>query len=201
MSLKAENNPQLFLVVAANIAAYYLVLKGALIGSEGWAALLRNPSEVLPAGVGLIGIALANSQLSAIAKARIVFLRWRHPLPGNAALDPRSDLTALERDHGPLPTDPGDQNRLWYRWYVSVGQEPQVLDANRAYLFHRDYTCLALLMLIILVPAALVQVPSIGVIWLYIIGMVAQLGLAGRAARNHAERLVTAVLALKSAER
>jgi hypothetical protein len=52
-------------------------------------------------------------------KARLVFLRWRHALPGHRAFskyavrDPRIDVSSLEKLHGgSLSVDPVEQNQI-----------------------------------------------------------------------------------------
>jgi len=90
-------------------------------------------------GIALTGV--LNAQLSAEAKARIVFLRWRDPLPGSEAFtkhalsDPRIDMAALKATLGPLPVAPREQNALWYKLYKTVGSEPAVSQVHRAFLF------------------------------------------------------------------
>src|SRR5581483_4375619 len=44
----------------------------------------------------------------------------------HAVRDARVVLVVLEKIHGgPLPTDPVEQNRTWYRMYKSVENDPQ----------------------------------------------------------------------------
>lgn len=131
---------------------------------------------------------------------------WKHPLPGcrafsrHAHADSRVDIAALERAHGPLPEGPREQNALWYRLYKSVESEAAVVQVHRAFLFARDYACLALMMTIVLGGAALFQVPSTGARLAYVGILALQFVLSGQAARNHGNRFVTTVLAIKAAE-
>jgi len=204
-SLKDANKLPLLVVMIGNLAVFYVAIKTNTIFGGAWLDLARSLTEALPAGIGLILIGIVNAQLSAEAKARIVFFRWQNPLPGScaftryAAADPRIDCGALEEAHGPLPTDPGEQNVLWYKLYKSVEEHPSVTQVHREFLFARDYTCLALMMAILLGAAGLVQIPSWGTALSYLGVLVVQLLLAGRAARNHGRRFVTTVLALKGA--
>jgi hypothetical protein len=145
-----------------------------------------------------------NAQLSADAKARIVFWRWRDPLPGSEAFtkyaesDSRVDLAALQAAFGPLPATPREQNALWCKMYKSVGSEPAVRQVHRALLFTRDYACLALLALPILGIAGFVQIPSTATAFGFAALLAIQFLLARRAAKVHGARFVTTVLALKS---
>lgn len=205
-SLKSENSPALYALMAGNMIAFYAILKGQELFAGDWIAAVHDLAQALPAGVGLILTGILNAQLSADAKSRIVFLRWRNPLPGceaftrHARSDPRVDLSALEEQYGPLPTDPRAQNILWYKLYKTVEREPAVAQAHRAFLFARDYACIALIMLLVLGGAALLQMSPIKVALLYIVGLAFQFVIAGQAARNHGRRFVSTVLAIRSAE-
>jgi hypothetical protein len=204
-SLQDANRAALLLVAAANAVTFYLAVKtDALLGGQ-WVITAKNLPEILPTGLCLVLVGVANAQLTGDAKARIVFFRWRDPLPGSEAFtrhaiaDPRIDLSTLERNNGPLPTDPRQQNLLWYRLYQSVADHPAVLQVHREYLFTRDYACLSLLMLIGLGTAGLFQFPSKSTALGYISLLTVQYLLVRRAARNHGVGLVTTVLALKGA--
>jgi hypothetical protein len=204
-SLKDENRLPLYGLMAANIALYYVaVQKDALVAGDWW-ELVRHLSEALPAGLGVILTGILNAQFSPEAKARIVFLRWRNCLPGCEAFtcyaqsDPRVDLAALEKAYGPLPTDPKQQNSLWYKFYKSVESEPAVTQVHRAFLFARDYTCLALLMIVVLGVAGVLQIPSKRTALIYLLVLVLQFLIASQAARNNGKRFVTTVLAIKGA--
>jgi hypothetical protein len=204
-SLKGQNALGLYGILAANLALYFGAVQHDSLLRGDWADVARGARDILPAFVGVTLAGVLNAQLSAEAKARLVFLRWRNPLPGSEAFtkyaraDPRVDLPALERSFGPLPTEPREQNALWYKMYKSVDTEPAVVQVHRAFLFARDYTCLAALALLVLGSGALIQIPS-GATALGFIGILTtQLLLARRAACTHGRRFVGTVLALKVA--
>jgi hypothetical protein len=190
----------------ANAITFYLAVRTDMLLGGEWVVLAKNLPEVLPGGLCLVLVGVVNAQLGNDAKARIVFLRWRDPLPGSEAFtrhaiaDPRIDLTAIERSNGPLPTSRRRQNTLWYRLYRSVADDPAVLQVHREYLFTRDYACMSLLMLIGLGTAGLFHVPSKSTALGYVGLLVIQFLLVRRAARNHGVGLVTTVLALKGAD-
>jgi len=204
-SLKGQNIAGLYALMGANLALFYGVVQHDAILGGNWAEAARQLGEAVPAGLGLALTGVLNAQLSPEAKARIVFLRWRDPLPGAEAFtkhakdDPRVDLAALEAACGPLPVTAREQNALWYRLYKSVGADPSVIQVHRAFLFTRDYACLALFTCAVLGVAGFVQIPSTRTALGYFALLVAQFLLARRAARNHGVRFVTTVLALKSA--
>lgn len=205
-SLKGENTRRLLTVIAGNLAAFYVLLLGEAVRISDLASLDYRIDDAIPAGLGLAVISVLNAQLSADAKARIVFLRWNNPLPGSrafsslAASDSRVDMVALRRSHGPLPSDPRQKNGLWYKLYKSVDTVPGVHQAHREYLFTRDYASLALMIAPLLGIVGYMQVASIMSVVVYVGVLVAQYVLASRAARTHGRRLVTTVLAVKSAE-
>lgn len=201
-SLKRKNRAALAAILVVNLGAFVAVLHG----SDAAAALGLVPfgifEKLLPiGGLGLIA-AMLNSQLSPTAKARIVFLRWSHPLPGCRAFssyvssDARIDSRALARRVGPFPSVPADQNALWYKLYRSVADEPAVSEAQQQFLLWRDYTTMTVLLALILVPAAAVfsreAVPTLTLLAF----LALQFGLAMQAARVQAERFVCSVLAL-----
>jgi hypothetical protein len=53
-----------------------------------------------------------------------------------------------------LPTDPGEQSRLFYSIYKKYANDVGVLDAHKSYLATRDIGTINLLLLIVLVPLA-----------------------------------------------
>jgi hypothetical protein len=137
-SLKDSNKLALYLMMAANLAFFYAVVQTNAIMTDNWLTLIRNLAGTLPAGLGLILTGIINAQLSSEAKSRIVFIRWTNSLPGceaftrHAKADPRVDVSSIERSYGPLPTDPREQNALWYRLYKSVEAEPSVRQVHRS---------------------------------------------------------------------
>lgn len=205
LSLKGQNSAGLYALMAANLALFYGVVQHDAILAGDWAETASRLAEAIPAGLGLALTGLLNAQLPAEAKARIVFLRWRDPLPGSEAFtkhgpaDPRVDVAALESAFGPLPVMPREQNALWYKLYKSVSSDASVTQVHRAFLFTRDYACLALFAWVVLGAAGFVQIPSVRTALGYVAVLGAQFLLARRAARTHGVRFVTTVLALKSA--
>jgi len=204
-SLKDGNRLSLYLVMLANLSFFYLVVQNNAIVTGRWFDLLRNAASVVPAGLGLILTGVLNAQLSAEMKSRVVFMRWRNPLPGCEAFsryaknDPRIDFSAIERLWGPLPASPREQNALWYRLYKSVDVDQSVAQVHRSFLFTRDYACLALMLAVVLGLVGFVQIRSKSIAAIYFFVLVFQFLVAGQAARNHGKRFVATVLAIKAA--
>jgi hypothetical protein len=187
--------------MAVNIVAFYVATQFVV---SGFTAMFTKATNLLPVGFAVILTTVANGLLSAEMKERLVFLRWRHALPGHRAFskyaysDPRVDLTALRKLAGnKLPTDPDQQNRTWYRFYKEVENVPAVQQVHRDFLLMRDYAGLAVLFLLGFGGAAFLVVPSITVSLGYCIILLIQFAAVRRAAATYGIRFVSTVLAQK----
>ncbi len=205
-SLKGQNRLPLLVVLAINLVCLIMAVKTDSLRSAGIDALFRQWREVVPAGVGTILIGIVNGLLSPNTKARLVFWRWSNPLPGSFAFshyaqhDARIDMSGLQGKVGPFPSNPREQNALWYKLYKSVEDVPAVADAHRMFLFARDYTGIAVLMLLVGGAIGIWQIPSTATAAGYVGLLLLQYLLVREAARNYGIRLVTTVLALKALE-
>jgi hypothetical protein len=111
-SFKDQNRWHLWLLIAMNSTAFYAALNFSDFESSGFRALINSATQLLPVGLATVVTTIANGLLSADMKARLVFLRWHHALPGNRAFskhalhDPRIDQIRLVRviDKGALRT-------------------------------------------------------------------------------------------------
>lgn len=206
LSLKDQNKLPLFVVLAANVVFFYAAMNGQEVAQGDWLILLKKSSDLLPAGLGVILVGVLNAQFPSDLKAKIVFWRWTNPLPGAEAFtrhglaDARVDLNTLERMYGPLPCDPAEQNRLWFKMFKSVEKDPSVSQAHREFLFSRDYACISVMLLVTFGSVSVVISPFSTSNFLYLAALILQSLLSIVAARNHGVRLVTTVLALKGAE-
>jgi hypothetical protein len=205
-SLKDQNRWQLWLVVAFNTLFLYGVVKENTIRLEGVRAALTSTANLLPIGFALIITSVLNGVLSQDSKSRLVFLRWKDALPGHRAFtehatsDPRIDLGQLEKLHGAkLPTEPKDQNRVWYRMYRSNESEPAVRQVHRDFLLLRDYTGLSALFFLFYGIVGVCSISSWKVGSLYVGCLVAQYLVVRLAAFNYGVSLVKTVLAQASA--
>lgn len=204
-SLKEQNRWQLWVIIAVNSLFLYGVVQANAIKVDGLRAIFADANNLLPVGIALVISTVLNGVINAENKARLVFLRWRNALPGHrafsryAACDPRIDLTALSKLHGAgFPSDPAEQNRVWYRMFKSVEKEPAVNQAHRDFLLLRDYTGLSFLFLFFLGAAGLYAIPSRRVGLLYLVVLLVQYVVVRHAASNCGIRFVATVLALKA---
>jgi hypothetical protein len=189
-----------------NLLLFYAVAQTSSISAAGLKALLTEATNLIPVGLAFIVATVANGLLSADMKARLVFLRWKHALPGHrafsehAAADPRIDVVKLRRGcANKFPDDPVEQNRAWYRLYKTVENYPSVLDVQRNFLLTRDYTALAAMFVVVFGAAALIVVPSWRVSLTYCLILVLQFFLVRQAAATYGVRFVRTVLAEKAA--
>jgi hypothetical protein len=202
-ALKQANKWALAGVVVINLALFLALLNGTV---ADWTSLSSTLLRALPAGVGVALIGVLNAQFTAETKARLVFMRWRNPLPASRAFshyvhqDPRINLRRLAEIIGPFPTDPKEQNARWYGLYTSLKDDPSVIQVHREYLFTRDYACLAAMMFVLLTPLGFFTFPAWRLALAFLGAVLIQFLLASRAARHHGIRFVTTVLALKSSE-
>lgn len=206
-SLKEQNRWQLWIIVAANSLFLYGVVQANAIKSDGLRAAFTDAQNLVPIGLALVIATVLNGLVSAETKARLVFLRWRHALPGHRAFskyavrDPRIDLAALGKLHGPpLPVDPVEQNRAWYRIYKTMENDQAVRQVHRDFLLLRDYTGLCAVFIVFYGAAGLLAIPSMKIGLIYLLVLVAQYALVRQAASNYGIRLVTTVLARRAAK-
>ena len=106
------------------------------------------------------------------AKATLVFWRVRNPLPGCSAFshhvhsDPRIDAAALKKKCGPFPSDPQEQNALWYKLYKKNETDARILDSQQMFLFFRDAASISLLIFVVIAVLCAVWRACIPAMWL-----------------------------------
>ncbi|MET4257381.1 hypothetical protein ABIC09_002317 [Bradyrhizobium sp. S3.12.5] len=152
--------------------------------------------------LAIVVVTVVNGLLSSDAKARIVFLRWRHALPGHRAFsdlapnDPLIDMDRLKKACGnKLPDSPDEQNKVWYGLYKPLEKQPSIEHVQRDFLLMRDYACFVVLATIGFGIAAFVELSSAEAALLYAIAMIAQFFAVRQAAANYGHRFVTTVMA------
>jgi hypothetical protein len=204
-SHKDINRWPLLSALAANLMLYYALMRGldlsTLTTSEG----LTHLKLFLPGGLAIALCGILNAQLAPLMKARIVFMKWKDPLPGCEAFskymieDHRIDIKVVKSMWGPLPADPQSQNALWYRIYQGERDTPAVSQTSRHWLFARDYACVIALLLPLLAMVGIVQMHGIAPYATMLVVLLVQFLLASQAARTNAIRLVSTVIAQASA--
>ncbi len=152
-TLKEKNVLGHTIFLSVNAVALIGVLKVQDILAQGWTSLWADMEQVVGEAALPFLVHIINGLVSADNKVRLVFWRWRHPLPGTRAFseilhsDPRLEPRMVTARLGPLPVDPVEQNRLWYQFYKTVQEVPKVADVHRLFLLARDYTAFSALFL------------------------------------------------------
>ncbi|CAO4145479.1 hypothetical protein LPLAFNJD_LOCUS1951 [Methylorubrum aminovorans] len=201
-SLKDQNRGPLWATIAVNLVVLYGFSQYEAVSTSGLKGMLAGATSLVPMALALIATTLANGFLSAETKARLVFLRWRHALPGHRAFskfavtDPRIDVEALRKLLGKdWPTTPDAENRIWYRFFKETENDPVILWAHREFLFTRDYAGFAALFLVTFGPAAAFTMRPLSVFAIYLACLVLQFLVARHVAVTYGNRLVCTVLA------
>lgn len=192
-------------MAALNVAIFWAVVFTRADFSE--IGTLLSSLSIKDGTVGLIasiGAFVLDGLLSADTKARIIYWKYTHPLPGSRAFsehleeEPRADPDRLAQQWGAFPDDPVEQNRLWYRIYKNVEKEIRVHEAHRAWLFSRDIAAYAVLFLTFFGIATLISDIPWTSAWWYLVGLAGQYLLAIAAARTYGVRFVRTVLTIAS---
>ena len=189
----------LVMLALFDAAVVFLFVTPELVDMSKMAAIRAGAVSVVP-----VVVLLFTGLVSHNVKAKLVYWKLANPLPGSEAFtkhapgDIRIDMSALAKNVGSLPTEPGEQNAKWYKLYRQVGDDPAVVEAHKLYLMYRDMAAMSLL-LVPLAPAALryVAVPS-GSLWATGVLFLVQYLVCAIAARNSGMRFVCNVLAVHS---
>ena len=203
--LKSENQIWLFGFLVVNLAAFAVVTYIGLDGLPGAIEWVQSNWESLSAvGLGVVVTTIVSNLISPQVKAVLVFWQWPNPLPGHRAFtrylgkDPRIDPHRLQEKVGDLPSDPSEQNRLWYRIYRTHESEPSVMGAHRDFLLTRDITWLSFAMFILFaLGSSFLGESELQTVW-YPTFLASQYVMASIAAKRNGIRLVLNVLAIES---
>lgn len=204
--LKAKNVWWLRLFIGVNMAVFLSIA----IGQQLTAASIDHFWQRLSAKDGLLALCVPlativlNGVLGDLGKARLVFWRWRNPLPGCRAFtlimvtDPRVDLARLRARVSPIPSEPKEQNAAWYRLYKAHADKQTILEAHRAYLLTRDIAALAAVFVVSFSVGAFISAIGWKLATLYSGALLAQYVIVATSARNYGNRFVANVLTEES---
>ena len=203
--LKRSYQKQLRIVAVLNIAVFWGVFVLNADFSTLWTLI---GSITIRTGITALGapicVFLLDGLISADTKARVIFWRFSHPLPGSRAFsthlkhETRADPEYLVIRWGVFPDDPVEQNRLWYRMLQHVKNEVRVYEAHRAWLTARDLTAFSFLFLTFLGTATLISDIPWNTAWYYLSILAIQYLVMMITARNLGVRFVRTVLAVAS---
>jgi uncharacterized membrane protein len=165
-SLKEQNAWLIRTALVVHAVAFaYVVFQPLPIIQFAEPGLMHKVQGFLaPGSISLGVIALTRLVLLGLIpphlRDRLIHWHWSNPLPGARAFtkigpsDSRVDMGKLEKKYGPLPTDPGEQDRRFYSIYKKHANDVGVLDAHKSYLAARDIGTINFLLMILLLPVA-----------------------------------------------
>jgi len=202
--LKGKNPLYLWSFVAVNSAVFLSVIVNKGL-PQSLQPLTQTWSQVsAKSGIIAVFIPIAVIVLSGVIsdtmKARLVFWRWRNPLPGCRAFsalmesDPRINAKVLAAKHGNFPRTPSAQNALWYKIYREHKLKRMIWSAQQVFLLTRDLIAIAACFAVLFsAGAALARVDW--KTWLgYTAVLILQYMVVARAARNYGTSFVLDVL-------
>jgi hypothetical protein len=201
-ALKDANIKWLVMLAVLDAAAVLFFSAPELVSVSTMAVLRSSSAAVLP-----VVVLLLTGLLSHEVKARLVYWKIKNPLPGSEAFtkyapaDARIDMKALEKNVGALPTDPSEQNAMWYRLYRLVRDEPAVSHAHKLYLMYRDMAAMSLIVTPLVPLAMWYAAASPGSRWIAASFLALQYAVCAISARHSGTRFVCNVLAIHSASK
>lgn len=203
MSLKSKNMPYLVAFLLGQ-GALHLFMLGVVSATTLLAAAAPDwkISATCTAFVMAV-VYILSDLLDDTAKARLVFWRWSDPLPGSVAFtqymheDGRIDPARLTQRFGALPSDPKQQNRVWYAdVYKPHRDKAGVAQSHGRYLLLREMTAMSAALALPLAASAFTFSP-LPLSWkvAYAVGLAFQYVIMSRAAANSGVRLAKNALA------
>lgn len=204
--LKSSYKTTLWLFALVNIAIFWSVVIVRDVSNLGQIFSSLSARDATFAALGPVAMLVLSGIVSAPNKARAIYWRYTHPLPGCFAFtrylekEHRASPKALAEKWGELPTDPAEQNRLWYKMYRDVEDEIRIHESHRDSLFSRDLTGYAVIFLIVFGISAALSMLSWKATSIYVGFLIVQYVALMMAARTYGERLVCNVLAQQSAK-
>ena len=206
MTLKAKNIPLILIYIIWTVSLAAVFISGL---DEFWIKLSNyyknfKIEDGILVGLGSLIVIVFTGLISAEWKARIVFLKWKNPLPGHrsftklAKLDSRIDLKILEKKYGTLPVDEKEQNLLWYKIYKEYENEVIVKTSQSHFLLTRDLASVTIIVTIIIIMVMLIYKLGIGVIFIFFLVMTLHYFVLILSSQNYGRRFVCNVLTLAS---
>jgi hypothetical protein len=206
INLKSKNAVYLWSFIGINLAVFLSVFLTQGFASSSidqfWKRITTR-GGFFAACVPLISIVLTGF-ISELNKGRLVFWRWRNPLPGCRAFthlmktDPRVDVPALKKKLGNLPRNAQAQNALWYSLYKKHRESLEVLEAHRIYLLTRDMATLAAVFMILFSTSTILDSVRPKSSAIYCVILLVQYLVIATSARNYGARFVLNVLTEES---
>lgn len=211
-SLKEQNAWLIRAAMIAHIVGFaWITLEPAKIVKGSLSDFLLTLEAVtVPGSMSLGLIVIASLVLLGLIppnwRDRIIHLRWHNPLPGCRAftsIGPAAshvDMNCLSARLGQLPSDPAEQNKLFYKIYKPLRDDVGVCDPHRRYLAARDIGTITALLVVPLSLLAFVATENAGRSLVYGVALLVTYLFCAMAAKNYSLRMAQHVLALSAAQ-
>jgi len=205
-SLKTKNAAYIWTFIGLHCAILLAII---ILGKIDYDSIndfwhkVKAKDSFIAAAIPIVSI-LLNGLLGDQMKARLVFWRWKNPLPGCRAFsdlirkDPRININNLKGRLGSFPRSPKDQNSLWFKLYRKHSESLVVSDSHRIYLLTRDIAGLAAIFAVLFPMCVVLTSATIQVVLIYFIVLLIQYLIAATSARNYGNRFVMNVLTEES---
>ena len=142
---KDQNAVRLFVVLAINLFIFIWIFLDWEISFDNLRYFIYGPFAIAVT-------AIINGMIGSETKAKIVFLRWKNPLPETRvfseliANDKRIDKKRIDLEiKGVSSFSAEEQNILWFEYYSQSQTNPLVVSSERNYVYYRDYACMLIL--------------------------------------------------------
>lgn len=159
-----------------------------------------NRKEGLVVALMPILVVILSGIISSELKARFIFWRLRHALPGHrvfsklAPQDARIDMEYLRNKIDAISDDPKTQNTFWYRLYRNYEDAPTVKHAHRNFLLARDLSTISLIFAIFGTIGLIFGSVRFQALSIYFLVMLAHYIILAVVAQNHGNRFVCNVI-------
>lgn len=204
VSLKTKNIPIIVLYIIVNLSILIALCKVEKVNELNFTYIFSKIKYFLEEKyiiylIGLLLVFIFSGILPAKWKEMIVFWKIKNRLPGCYAFskyakeDNRIDLKLLESNYGVLPTDPREQNELWYKIYKNLN-DSEINDSHKNFLLAREITVISFIGLILIFPFLFLNYICVFMFLFLLIEFI----IFRIIAKNYAERFVTNVLAYES---
>lgn len=209
-NFKNENSGTIWKIIAFDFTILSLILAApsvnTLIATISLKAFLESSllKVLLSSILGSILVKILTDILTPQIKHVIIFWRLKDTLPGHRVFsemvnkDPRIDKENLEMRLVEFPTNPIDQNRLWYKIYQKYRNDELILDSHSKFLFFRDSCVLTIFVFIVSTTICILLKVALFQFLLVITYQILQLLILMIAGRNTGNRFVQNVLCLES---
>ena len=207
ISYKTWNLTKLLAVWVLNVVFFLIMIGGSLdfgIGDISQTLLSYTVTDYLNKlpFLGLLTlVTVFNGLFPRSVKELLVF--WPDGRPGKRAFshfmlkDSTIDKNGLQKYFGPFPSESDEQNALWVTWLHEFDNDARIRSAYGLYLFARDWTIIAVAVLIFAIPMAFWFSEATVQTFLYVAALIVQCLMARQVARVQGEQLVKSVMVLK----